>query len=288
MTDKTIHAIDHLLTYVHDLDAAASLFRRMGFTLSPVSHIEAMGISNYLIPMRPMTAGFANYIELMSARDRQKLPPAMAQILSGPEGIKSMVLGTRDAAAAQLAMRSRGFDAAAPIHVKREWVVAPGESVFPEFDVILPFSTELTFNCCQYHNVELYLRPEWLEHANGAQGIRAVFAVADDPEAIARKFAGLFGASVIADDGMARTSAGEVELSVLTARSVRSEFGLDVTSPERGAAYLGYLIEVRSLAVVVSLLRAGGVEHRAGPKAIYVDPVSGLGNLIVFTSRNGS
>jgi len=288
MTDKAIHAIDHLLTYVHDLDAAASLFRRMGFTPSPVSHIEAMGISNHLVPMRPMTEGFANYIELMSARDPRKLPPAMAQTLSGPEGIKSMVLGTKDAAAAQLAMRSQGFDAAPPIHVKREWVIAPGESVFPEFDVILPFPTELTFNCCQYHNVDLYLRPEWLEHANGAQGIRTVFAVAGDPVAVARRFAKLFNASVIAGDGMACTSAGGVELSVLTTRSAQSEFGLDVTSPERDAAYLGYLIEVRSLDVLVSCLRAGGVEHRVGPNAIYVDPVSGLGNLIVFTSRNGS
>lgn len=48
---KPIELIDHLLTYVHDLNAAASLFRRMGFTLSPVSNIEAMGISNHLVLM---------------------------------------------------------------------------------------------------------------------------------------------------------------------------------------------------------------------------------------------
>ncbi|MGL1682655.1 VOC family protein, partial [Vibrio parahaemolyticus] len=46
---RTIAEIDHLLTYVADPAEAAALFVRMGFTLSPVSRIEAMGITNYLV-----------------------------------------------------------------------------------------------------------------------------------------------------------------------------------------------------------------------------------------------
>lgn len=288
MTDKTINAIDHLLTYVHNLEMAAALFRRMGFNLSPVSHIESMGIANHLVPMRPLTKGFANYIELMSAQDRSKLPPAMAQTLSGQEGIKSMVLGSKDAAAAQQAMQRQGFRAAPPVHVRREWVIAPGESVFPEFDVILPFQTELTFNCCQYHNVDLYLRPEWLEHENSAVGIRAVFALAEDPVAVVQRFAGLFAApAAAAGDGNARTNAGGVDLVVYSPSSARAAFGFDIAAPESGIGYLGYQIEVHSLDVLISFLNKGDVEHRVAPNAVYVDPAFGLGNLIVFTEQTG-
>src|SRR5262245_51995349 len=100
MPHRPIAEIDHLLCHVRDLDAAASLFRRMGFTLSPVSRIETMGISNHLVLMRPRSPDSGNYIELMAAHDRAQLPPVMASTLAGEEGIKSMVLGTADAGAA--------------------------------------------------------------------------------------------------------------------------------------------------------------------------------------------
>ena len=117
---RPIGAIDHLLTYVHDLEGAASLFRRMGFTLSLVSHIAPMGISNYLVLMRPVASGFANFIELMAVQDQTKLPAAMTKLLSGPEAIKSMVLGAADINAAHAAIAKQGFNASVPVHVKRE------------------------------------------------------------------------------------------------------------------------------------------------------------------------
>ncbi|HKU97457.1 MAG TPA: VOC family protein, partial [Vineibacter sp.] len=70
MSTQPVIEIDHLLTYVRDLDGAAALFRRMGFTLSPISRIETMGISNHLVLMHPGTPGAGNYIELMAAHDR--------------------------------------------------------------------------------------------------------------------------------------------------------------------------------------------------------------------------
>jgi hypothetical protein len=281
---KAIREIDHLLTYVRDLDAAASAFRRMGFTLSPLSRIEAMGVSNHLVLMRQWTPGFANYIELMSTHDRARLPPAMAKVLSGPEGIKSMVLGTEDAVATQQAMVKHGFAAAPPVHVKREWKIAPGQSVFPEFDVILPVEAPLAFNACRYFNVELYLRPEWLEHANGAQRVASVFAVAEDANAITRRYGDLFEAPTMQSADSARTTPGRVDLEVMSAEAVESRFDLTLAAP-REAAYLGYLVEVASLDVLRSCLSAGKVVCRDLGDTICVDPAHGFGNLIVFRER---
>lgn len=284
MTSKAIREIDHLLTYVRDLDAAASAFRRMGFTLSPLSRIEAMGISNHLVLMRQGIPGFANYIELMAAHDRARLPPPMVKVLSGSEGIKSMVLGTEDAVAAQQVMLKHGFAAAPPVHVKREWQIAPGQSVFPEFDVLLPVDAPLAFNACRYFNVELYLRPEWLEHANGAQRIRAVFAVAADVGAIARLYGDLFEAPTRQTADAASTAPGRVDLEVMSAEAVEDRFGLAVAAP-RDAAYLGYLVEVASLDVLRSCLAAGKVACRDQGDTICVDPADGFGNLIAFREQ---
>jgi hypothetical protein len=286
MPDKAIAEIDHLLTSVHNLDAAASLFRRMGFTLSPISRIESMGISNHLVLMTPPTPGFANYIELMTAHDPSHLPPPMVRTLSGAEGIKSMVLGASDIAKAQAAIKEVGFAAAAPFHVKREWVIGPGESVFPEFDVILPVEAPLTFNCCRYFNVELYLRPEWLKHENGAKRLRSVIAVAGDPAAVATPLGRIFGGTQGGPDEM-RTSPGRVDLVVLTPDRLRSRFGVDAGALPAGAArYIGYIIEVESRDRLAACLDRGGVPYRRIGSDLAIDPKDGLGNLIVFTSKS--
>ena len=96
MTENPVEAIDHLLTFVRDLDEAARFFDRLGFTLTPESRIETMGIVNRLILFPDASDGSANFIELMSVFDEARLPPAMAMLLSGDEGIKSMVLSLGD------------------------------------------------------------------------------------------------------------------------------------------------------------------------------------------------
>lgn len=278
---KPIELIDHLLTYVHDLNAAASLFRRMGFTLSPVSNIEAMGISNHLVLMPSTRPGFANYIELMAARDRSLLPPPMARILTEHEGIKSMVLAAADINAAHGAMAQQGFDVPAPVHVKREWMVAPGQSVFPEFDVILPFPAPLTFNCCRYYNVQLYLRPDWTQHANSAWRVSGVFAIANDADALAETFSALFDEPKATSADAVTVTSG-MELIALTPAAAKARCGVEVAAPGDGAAYLGYVIDVESLDRLQTSLHEGNVAHRAEGEKVYIDPKVGLGNLIVF------
>ena len=283
---KPIGAIDHLLTYVHDLEGAASLFRRMGFTLSSVSHIDSMGISNYLVLMRPVASGFANFIELMAVQDQTKLPAAMTKLLSDPQAIKSMVLGASDIDAAHAAIAKQGFNASVPVHVKREWIVGPGESVFPEFDVVLPFPAPLTFNCCRYFNVELYLRPEWLVHTNTANGIRSVLAVAKEPGALVKRFSAIFDEPSSDDGDVARVACGGVELVVLSPDAAQKKYGID-RMPAGEADYLGYVIEVDSLDALQSSLSAGDIAYSRDGRSVCVEPAIGLGNLMIFREESG-
>ncbi len=279
---STIAEIDHLLTYVADPAAAAALFARMGFTLSPVSRIEAMGITNYLVLMNPGHRGSANFIELMGAHDRAMLPPPMAKTLSGRQGIKSIVLHAPSAAAAHGALAGLGFDAVPPMHVRREWVIAPGQSVHPEFDVILPVDAPLVFNACQYHNVDLYLRPEWLSHDNGAIRMACVFAAADDPGAVASPLARLFDCPVREEGGALLVTPGTVDLSIMTPDVAADRFGI---AAQPGTRYLGYAVDVAGLDQLGACLRRGNVEYRATGEGALVSPETGLGNVILFRER---
>ncbi len=288
MPGKAITEIDHLLTSVHDLDRAASLFRRTGFTLSPISRIDSMGISNHLVLMTPPTSGIGNYIELMSSHNPANLPPPMVKTLAGAEGIKSMVLVAPDIEPAREAIRAAGFAADAPFHVRREWVVAPGESVFPEFDVMLPVDAPLTFNCCRYYNVDLYLRPDWLKHENGARRLCSVIAVARDPFAVAEPLGRLFG-DLHSGPDMVRTSPGKVDLMIHNPDSLHEKFGVDAGEMGAGGArFVGYVIEVESRDRLKACLDRGGVPYRTIGDDLAVGPADGLGNLIVFTSEPGT
>jgi len=279
---QDIDELDHLLTYVHDLDAAAQAYQRLGFRPTPISDITSMGIVNRLIPMRPRTPGAANFIELMAIRDANRLPEAMRPVLSGSQGIKSMVMMSRDVASAQPRLVERGYPFAPPAHVSREWVI-PGEgSVWPEFDVMLPIPAPLPFNVCQYHNVELYLREDWLEHPNGAQHMLACLAVSSDPAATIDYFARLFGRQARQDaNGGHAVSPGATELVVYDRQAFEERYGF---APEPGtdARFAGYRVAVRSLAGLHVLLDANQVAHQNTPDRILVGPEAACGNLIEF------
>jgi Glyoxalase-like domain len=275
--------IDHLLTYVASLEAAAGAYERLGFTLTPVSDITAMGIANRLALMRPRNPRRASFIELMAVTDQARLPPLMRPLLMGEEGIKSMVLLTPDAGAAHASLVARGYAFAPPVHVKREWILSPSESVWPEFDVLLPIPAPLAFNACQYHNVELYHRPAWTEHANTAQFVRAAYAVASDVAATAAYYERLFEAPVRREpDGSMSVTPGQIELRIYGLQAFAATFDVPQPPLSDSARYVGYEIEVGDTEACRRVLERNGVAHRAFGQRLIVAPYAANGNLVVF------
>ncbi len=274
-----IAEIDHLLTYVADLDVASAAYERLGFRLTPRSEIGAMGIANRLALLSPLTAGTGNYIELMSAADRTRLPPPMATTLSGTEGVKSMVMATPDAHKAQAELVANGYGFAPPVHVKREWVI-PGEgSVWPEFDVMLPIAAPLPFNLCRYFNLDLYLRQDWRTHPNGARHLIATFAVAPDAHATARYYEALFGqAATLGADGAWIVRAAAVELSIYDPLSFASCFGVAPPAADT-PRYAGYRIATADGDALRTLLARNKV---AAIPTVQGIAVQACGNVIEF------
>lgn len=276
--------IDHLLTYVPDLDSASDLFLRMGFLLSPVSRIDAMGISNRMVLMRPSNDGQANYIELMHPHDRALLPAPMVPVLSGEPGIGSLVLVAEELETLHRLILAEGFDIAPPAHVTREWAI-PGEpSVFPAFDILLPADAGLRFNACRYYNLHLYTRADWTAHPNGAIRIVKAFAIADNPSDF-DMFERLFeqpGQHL--PGGARRFPSGDIALEILRPSTLAARFG--ITTARTTPAYLGYQIEVDSLDRMRGALEAGGVPYHRHNDLLCIAPEIGVGNLIAFSQAD--
>jgi len=247
MNDTHIEAIDHLLTFVPELDAAARTFDALGFTVTPPSEITAMGITNRLILFRDWSGNAAHFIEMMAVTDAGRLPPPMAALLRGPAGIKSMVLSLTDPAAAQARFAAMGLPFGPPRHVRREWKIDASTSVWPEFDVLLPVDDVLAFNGCRYANVELYRRAEWSAHANGVTGFDRVLCSAADPAAAANRLALILGTEAVARDDGASTTLGGIEVHFERHPTAAARYdgyrlrGADLDAVRRGAETLGLL-----------------------------------------------
>ncbi|WP_170181858.1 VOC family protein [Phreatobacter stygius] len=277
MSDNPVEAIDHLLTFVHDLDAAARFFDALGFTLTPESRIDGMGIVNRLILFPETSGGSANFIELMSVSDPEKLPPAMARLLTGEEGIKSMVLSFADAARAHARLNALGCGFAPPVHVRREWKVSASESVWPEFDVLLPVDDVVTFNGCRYHNVELYRRPAWTDHRNGARAFDRVDCAAGDPLAAARRLADILDRPHETTTEGGRVTLGRVALQV-------SAEAPGTRQPGSAARFIGYRVAGASRDQVGAVLARQGAATATAGGALVVPGGLAFGQRIEFAA----
>lgn len=275
-----VTAIDHLLTYVGDGAAAAETFRRLGFTLSPVSRIESMGITNQMVLFEDAVPGAANFIELMSVADPARLPPPMASLLGGKERIKSMVISTGDAFRCHAHLAAQGLPFAAPVHVRREWRLDDGTSVHPEFDVILPVDAGLTFNACRYYNIEHYRRPDWTSHPNTVTALDAVLAVAPDPAALAARFARILQCPVRRHDDCHVVEAGRVTLDICAPEALSARYGQDPLGTPAEPRYVGYRLRARDPAVLAEFARRAGIPVSPGRAGFTLPAAAMFGNLV--------
>jgi hypothetical protein len=261
--DNRILDIDHLMCGVADARAAAVDFARLGFTVTPPSAIEAMGLSNVLICMRPQRSGVANFLELMAVERPETVPPPMQQLLAGEPGIKSMVLAVDDVAGHRAALVEAGYAMHDVWPVQREWTLPSGETLEFRFRVVLPEHGQapVTFNAVEYATLQHYLRPEFQEHPNGAERLAEVLvaAPAAQLEQVARRYATLFGTSWRAEARGVVVEARDVALRLVAAER------LGELLP--GGGQLGAVTRPRAIGVAItgaSRERAAAVLERGG------------------------
>ena len=185
-----VPTLDHVVVNARDdLDGAAEVYRRLGFTLTPRGY-HTLGSMNHLAIFG------TEYLELIAARpgDRRR-----AEILDSPIGLNGVVFGTEDSAGLYQALDGAGVPVDPPLEFSRPVKLEDGarDAVFRTVRLkpgVVP-AGRLYF--CHHFTRDLVWRDEWRHHANGVIGIDRIVVVSDPVGVVIDLFGRMFGAEAL-------------------------------------------------------------------------------------------
>lgn len=180
--------VDHTYLLVRDLDASATQFRRLGFTLSPRGlHSAEKGTANYTIIFRD------DYLELLGVVD--ETPGNLAQrerLAQQGEGVQAIANRTANADAAKGELEKLGLATGEVSAFSRPLPLPDGSEGRASFRTVSfdPAGVPLGhFFLCQHETRDLVWRPELQDHENGAVGLGGIVGIVADPHATAETYA---------------------------------------------------------------------------------------------------
>src|SRR5271165_5310081 len=188
--DNGIAGIDHVIVGVRDLERARMGWSRLGFTLSPRGRHLGQGTANYCV-MFP-----SDYVELLGIVDANDFVQRLDTFLAQREGL--MAAAFAPAAALEevrSALLRRRLHPSEPRPLGRQLELPEG-TVVPRFSLtsLPPDETPgLDSFICAHLTPELMRRPEWLDHANGANGLKGIHVLVESTGALLEAYDRLFG-----------------------------------------------------------------------------------------------
>jgi len=239
--------IDHLTVTVADPAAVAERLLQAGFNLTPDD------VEPRCICFQPAQEDIPNYIELME----------------GASGGVTLAMNVTELEGEE---RNFAWESEDGYQVEGSLVIGEGGGPLPWLPVkqILP---------------DAFMEPEWIVHPNGALGMIAIHAVADNPVATAKMLAQAWGAEAEdIFDGCSVVKSGAVELMIWSPMAYQNEYkAAEVMAPERRPAIVGIAVAVERPRPLQALLRANNVPFvlTEGDRVV-VPPEHGGGLMIEF------
>ena len=268
--------LDHVVINVRDgLDAAAALYARLGFTLTPRGH-HTLGSSNNLAILG------TDYLELLGVQPGN----ARTDVLDWPAGLNGLVFKTYDADATYRGLHAAGVPVL-PVQAFSRPVDTPTGPQGAAFRTVRMDRNATPAGrvfFCQHLTPGLVWDDAWRSHANGALGIQRFIMAAADPAEAAVLFRRMFGAdSVAVRDSGATMPAGLAQVDILTPAALLGDLGDAAPAADGRRQWMAALVlRTASLDRTAAALRAGGVDHRLASGRILV-PSSVLGGMaLVF------
>ena len=127
---KHIFGVDHVVITVRDLDAAATQWKNLGFTVSPRgTHSPLLGTGNYTIMFQE------DYLELLGVLTETDQNAPTRDFLSRREGIERTAFTTDSAADGAALLKSRGLEPLGPVHFGRPVDLPNGGTGEAKFNV---------------------------------------------------------------------------------------------------------------------------------------------------------
>jgi Glyoxalase-like domain len=188
--DNGIAAIDHVIVGVRDLDRARMGWTRLGFTLSPRGRHIGQGTANYCIMFR------SDYIELLGIVDPNDFVQRLDAFLEHREGLMAAAFAPAlPPEEMRAALLERQLDPSEPRALGRQ-LELPERTVVLRFSLISLPSHEtpgLESFICDHLTPELMRRSEWLDHPNGAVGLKSIHVLVENTAVLLEAYDRLFG-----------------------------------------------------------------------------------------------
>jgi catechol 2,3-dioxygenase-like lactoylglutathione lyase family enzyme len=283
-----VRGLDHIVHAVRDLDAAAALYRRLGFTVGARNH-HPWGTHNHIIQF----PGF--FVELLTLAEPDKLgedgfsklfAAYNRDFIKRHEGLSLLILESNDASGDVAAFRSAGIAGSDVMRFEREGKRPDGSTVKVGFSLAFADNKrapDIHFATCQQHYPENFWNAAFQKHANSVGGIAGVVLVADDPPRhrdFLLAYAGVSDADPTAEGFTITTPRGVFE--VTTPAAFLKRFGIPAPDVARGAR----LAALRFSAADASLLQAvpelAGIGGLYAENAVVIGPEDAMGAVLVF------
>jgi catechol 2,3-dioxygenase-like lactoylglutathione lyase family enzyme len=281
--------LDHIVHAVRDLDAAAALYRRLGFTVG-ARNKHPWGTHNHIVQF----PGF--FIELLTFAEPDKLgtdgfstlfAAYNRDFIARGEGLSLLILESQDARADEAAFRAAGIAASEVMGFEREGKRPDGSTVKVGFSLAFAEdkrAPDIHFCVCQQHYPENFWNPAFQKHANSVTGLAGIVAVAGEPEQHRAFFAAYSGAPASATEGGFVIATPRGTIDVLTPAAFVQRFGVKAPDTARGPR----LAAIRFQAADASLMQA--VPTEAGLAGLYagnatvIGSEDAMGAVLVFES----
>ena len=279
--------LDHIVHAVRDLERAADLYRRLGFTVG-VRNRHSWGTHNHIVQFPGV------FIELLTVAEPDKLGNDGFSTLFGAfnrdflardEGLSLLILESKNAAADENDFRAAGISAAPVMRFERDGKRPDGTTVKVAFSLAFAedrAAPNIHFAVCQQHYPENFWNPAFQKHANGATTVAGVVAVASQPEKHKQFFASFAGtqATPVAGGFSLRTPRGTID--VLTPSAFTQRYGVVAADVSHGARLAAIRFQARDVALLEALPQQAGIAGINPGGSTVIGRDDAMGAVLIF------
>ena len=247
--------LDHVVINARDdMDRAADIYRRLGFTLTERGY-HSLGSMNHLAMFG------TDYLELIAVP--KNATSGRLDLLNYPFGLNGLVFGSEDSAVTYAALEKAGLPFDPPVEFTRpvKYTGGQGDARFRTVRMKAGHVPYGRIYYCHHFTRDLVWRDEWRHHANGTVAVVRAVIVEPDPAKGAKLYADMFGKETVRDiKGGKSVVIGNSRFDIVTEAALKAEFGDAAPDPEgRGAYMAGLTFRTVSLAKAAQALQAGKI-----------------------------
>jgi len=250
-----VPTLDHVVINARDdMDRAADIYRRLGFTLTERGY-HSLGSMNHLAMFG------TDYLELIAVP--KGATSGRLDLLNYPFGLNGLVFGSEDSAITYKALADAGLPFDPPSEFTRP-VKYTGGQADARFRTIRMKAGVVPYGriyYCHHFTRDLVWRDEWRHHANGTVAVERAVIVEPDPAAGAKLYADMFGPEAVRDIKGGKTVViGNSRFDIVTEAELAARVGDAAPEPEGRKAYMaGLTLRTTSLAKAAQALKAGNI-----------------------------